>query len=434
VPAITASPGALAFTIQAGSTIRPGDQSITLTAPAPTSFSAAASTFSGGNWLTITSAAAGTTPAIVTAGVTNFSTLAAGPYTGLITVTSPASLTPVQIPVTLTVTGAPALLVDPRSVVFTHATPAVERRIIALSTTGGSLRFTAASNTPWLTVVPSTGETPGMPLEIAVNSAGFAPGTYTGTITITAPGSPNSPQTVAITLNVPAPEPSVTAVTNAATFARGPVSPGELITIFGANLGPEQAAGLRLTAAGLVDTVLGDTRVLFDGVPTPLVYVSSRQISAIVPYAIAGNPGTQLQVEYKGARSIPVDLRVVAAAPGIFPRAIFNQDGSPNTAQNPAALGSIVVFYATGEGQTDPPGIDGKPASDLLPKPRLPVSVKIGGVPADIVYAGAAPNQPAGVIQVNARVPLGFPFAEGLPLVLTIGDAGSQAETVFVRP
>src|SRR5206468_2532834 len=137
------------------------------------------------------------------------------------------------------------------------------------------------------------------------------------------------------------------AVTNAASFAAGPVSPGEFITIFGSTIGPNTPAGLRLTPAGTVDTQLSDTRVEFDNIPAPLVYVSATQVSAIVPYEVTGKTSTVVQVVYNGIRSNPVELRVADAVPAIFPGAVLNQDTTQNTPQNGAEPGSIVVIYAT---------------------------------------------------------------------------------------
>ena len=92
-----------------------------------------------------------------------------------------------------------------------------------------------------------------------------------------------------------------------------------------------------------------------------------------------------------------------------------------------------MVLFGTGEGQTNPPGVDGKLAAGVFPKPVLPLSVRIGGVNAEILYAGAAPGLVAGVIQVNARVPDGVPSGD-VPVLVTVGSASSHPElTVAVR-
>ena len=105
---------------------------------------------------------------------------------------------------------------------------------------------------------------------------------------------------------------------------------------------------------------------------------------------------------------------------------IVNQDGSINSDQNPAPRGSIVVLYATGEGQTNPAGVTGQPAQSPFPKPVLPVSLTIGGIAAGVLWAGEAPGF-VGLLQINAQVPSGFVPPGDLPVVLTVGTYQSQA-------
>lgn len=236
---------------------------------------------------------------------------------------------------------------------------------------------------------------------------------------------------------------SVRAVANAASFRQGPVAPGSIITIFGSGIGPAVPATLQLTNDGqFLTTILGDTRVLFDQVSAPLVYASEGQVSAIVPYAVAGRGSAQLQVEYKGNRSNSVTLNVAQTAPAIFtldssgggPGAILNQDFSVNSASNAAAKGSIVQIFATGEGQTVPPGVDGRLAGDILPRPALPVTVRIAGMPAEVLYSGAAPGLVAGVIQINARIPMEAPSGPAVPVVFQVGPFESPGQvTVSVQ-
>jgi uncharacterized protein (TIGR03437 family) len=116
--------------------------------------------------------------------------------------------------------------------------------------------------------------------------------------------------------------------------------------------------------------------------------------------------------------------------------AILNQDNTTNGTQNGAQPGSIVSIYATGEGVTAPASLEGAIVSpNALTKPVLPVTATIGGITAEILYAGSAPGMPAGLIQINARIPAGVPVGAAAPVVLTIGSATSQSGvTVFVRP
>jgi uncharacterized protein (TIGR03437 family) len=218
-------------------------------------------------------------------------------------------------------------------------------------------------------------------------------------------------------------------VVNGASFATGPVSPGEIISIFGTGIGPNPGASFQIAPdGGPIGTSLGGVEVLFDGTPAPLIYVSGLQISAIVPYEV-GAPSSNVVIEYQGFTSNTVSLPVVASAPAVFTLdtsgsgqgAILNQDGSVNSASNPAAQGSIVVLFATGEGQTKPAGVDGKLAVAPLPKPVLPVSVQVDGLNATVTYAGGAPGLTAGVLQVNVQLPGGV-GSGAVPVVLQVGN------------
>jgi uncharacterized protein (TIGR03437 family) len=187
--------------------------------------------------------------------------------------------------------------------------------------------------------------------------------------------------------------------------------------------------------------------VLFDNIPAPVLFARQDQVNAIAPYFLANRTSTRLVIEYKGVRSEPIDLRVVETAPGIFTAdgsgtgqgSILNQDNSVNSANNAAARGSIIVLYATGEGQVIPAGSDGRViTADSLNRPFANVQVRIGGMPAEVLYAGGAPGLVSGGLQVNVRVPqLTVAGPTPSPVELIIGNASSattQNVSVTVRP
>jgi uncharacterized protein (TIGR03437 family) len=219
-------------------------------------------------------------------------------------------------------------------------------------------------------------------------------------------------------------------VTNGGTLRAGAVAPGEIVTFFGVDIGPATPQSLQLDAAGNVATQLGGTQVMFDGVAAPLIYVSSGQVNTIVPYTVASASTTRVQILNPGRATNTVTLPVTASSPGLF--AIANQDGLVNSAAVPAAAGSVLILYGTGEGQTDPPGVDGRVATTVYPKPLLPVTVQINGQPATVLYAGAAPGFVAGVLQVNVQLPAGLRGT--LPIQVRIGTASTPTGTnVYVR-
>ena len=164
-------------------------------------------------------------------------------------------------------------------------------------------------------------------------------------------------------------------------------------------------------------------------------------MAAIVPYEIAGQTSVPVTVTYQGQTSLATTVSVGFTAPGIFTAdasgsgqaAAVNQDGTLNSASNPASVGSVVSFYGTGEGQTNPGGVDGKIAAVApYPAPQQNVSVTVGGIPAVVDYAGAAPTLVAGVLQFNVEVPSGVPGGVAAPVVITIGGVASQTVTIAV--
>ena len=107
-------------------------------------------------------------------------------------------------------------------------------------------------------------------------------------------------------------------VTNAASFVGGSVAPGEIVTVFAQGAGPAALAGLTLGADRRVTATAGGTRVFFDGTPAPMVYSVSGQVSAIVPYNVAGKSRVEVVVEHNSVSSAPVSVPVVPSAPGLF--------------------------------------------------------------------------------------------------------------------
>ncbi len=229
------------------------------------------------------------------------------------------------------------------------------------------------------------------------------------------------------------------ALVNAASYAQGAVAPGEIVTIYGAGLGPAALTTLQVESGG-VTKVLAGTRVLFGGVSAPMIYVSAVQVSAVVPHAASGP--VDVQVEYNGALSNALSLQVAPAAPGIFTleasgsgqAAALNQDYSLNGPSNPAARGSVIMIFATGGGITEPASADGAITGTDLPWTALLAGVSIGGVECKVHYAGGAPGLVAGALQVNAEIPAEVAPGDELTVVVRVGDTPTRQQvTVAVR-
>jgi len=221
-------------------------------------------------------------------------------------------------------------------------------------------------------------------------------------------------------------------VVNAASMLSGPVAPGEMVSIFGLGIGPVTPAGGTLNVAGTLATELAATKVLFNGTPAPLYYAQDSQINAQAPYEISGAATADVEVFFQGESRGKATVTLAASAPGIFTFSAgaglaiaLNQNGSLNSLIEPARQASIVTLYATGEGLTNPASSDGRPAAAPYPAPVLPVTLTIGGYPAQILFAGEAPGY-AGLLQINARIPGGFAPTGNVPVVLSVGTASSQ--------
>jgi uncharacterized protein (TIGR03437 family) len=216
------------------------------------------------------------------------------------------------------------------------------------------------------------------------------------------------------------------------------LSPGLIFTIKGTNLGPTAPAFGALDSNGRVSSEIAGVQVLVNNYPCPLLYVSATQINAIAPYEIASAVGdfASIEVINNGVPGTVWFVGVAPTNPGIFSfdngkgqAAVLNQDNSVNGAANPAARGSIIQIFATGEGQTMPPGVDGAIANgSVIPVPAATnTSITIGGVAAtSIGYAGTLPGGVAGAFQIDATIPASAPTGSAVPIVFSIGGASSQ--------
>jgi uncharacterized protein (TIGR03437 family) len=237
--------------------------------------------------------------------------------------------------------------------------------------------------------------------------------------------------------------PNILFLTNSAVpgAAVGQLSPGEIVSIFGTNLGP--AIPAQGTAAGLTPypSQLAGFQVLIDGIAAPLLYVSESQINAVVPFGTIGSDSVQLVVVNQLDTSNPAELEIVSATPGVFTTqnesqgypvaAAVNQDGTINSETNPASPGSIVSIFSTGLGTLSPLPPDGTLVS-ASPLPTLNQQALLGSGDQflDILYAGPAPDEVAGAMQVNFRLPA--TTTGTAPIIMFVQNWLSEYFTVWV--
>jgi uncharacterized protein (TIGR03437 family) len=348
---LTPSPGRLLFRYVQGGAV-PSRQTITVNGGSFTATGTA-------SWLALSPSANAISVNVNPAG------LAPGTYTTSLQLL-PAVGTPASVDISLTVLAAAPVLTsvdpsfipinsDPTTVTF-HGSGFTKDTIVFLYSVGF---------TPVQFVDSST-----LRITLPANDLN---GTNNFVFTVKNPDSDVS-NPVSVAIGVPAPQ--ITALVNAASFAPGPVAPGEIVTIFGSNL---------------------DQNITFDFVPATTIYSSATQVNVTIPYGVSA-PTTSVQ----SGSSAPVKLDVAPSAPGIFAAALAGDN--------------ILTLYATGCGVL---------TNDDLPRCTLPVSVTVNDQPATVLYAGIAPGLVQGANQINIQLPDGITSGQ-LTIVLTAGDASSK--------
>jgi uncharacterized protein (TIGR03437 family) len=236
-------------------------------------------------------------------------------------------------------------------------------------------------------------------------------------------------------------------ITNAASNLPGSIVPGEIIVIYGTALSIDvsvtgQVLDYTTYPQGQEDNNINGLQVFINSVPAPLLYESATQIAAIVPYYPPNFVGTAtVQVVDNTATTAVILVQVAASEPEIFTAnssgsgqaAALNQNGSANSASNPASAGQAVVLFVTGDGLETPAGVDGTINAQTLPLPTplLPISATVGGVAAKVQYAGAAPGEVQGIMQLNLLIPAGVPTGSAVPVKVTSGTATSKANVTI---
>jgi uncharacterized protein (TIGR03437 family) len=225
----------------------------------------------------------------------------------------------------------------------------------------------------------------------------------------------------------------IAAAVHAATF-QPKVSPGCVISIFVENLELVAATAQAVP----LPTELGGLRVFVNGAPIPLfgVFPPQRQINAQLPYEVAVGEAT-MEIRLGAVTTAVFRFTVSATAPGIVVfganrAVVVNQDGSVNTAQNPAPAGSIVTVYMTGQGAVQPAVPTGAAApADPLAIPAALSSARVGTAEAVLRFIGLTPGG-VGLLQGNLEVP-NLPPGD-YELTITIGGMTSNAPLMTVRP
>jgi uncharacterized protein (TIGR03437 family) len=440
---LTVNPSQLSFASQAGQPAPTGQTVQVLSTAGALTWTATTSA----PWITVSSSS-GTTPTPVTISV-NPTGLAAGNYTGAVLFTSSGGTATVLVSYALT--SKPALVVTPASLIF--ITPANSNtppaQSLATASSPGSIgyRVSVQVTTPaggsWLSVSAGSGQTPGS-VQVTVNPAGLSQGMYNGVVSFTPIDPTINSVAVPVTLLIGCDltgcsvlPTTIISVVNAASFHPSG-APGAAMTIFGTALSDSTYQALTYP----LPTQLGPTTVTVNGSLVPLYYVSPTQINFQMP---TGAPVTNVQVAVNVANSVskllliaqPHTSTLTVVDPGLFitagnRAAALNQDLSVNTEATPQPAGALILLFITGQGPLTPPLSDGMAApANPLSMIAGTVGVTIGGMQAQVIYAGVAPGF-AGLSQINAVIPAGLAPGDQ-PAFVTVNGVSSNAGLITVR-
>jgi uncharacterized protein (TIGR03437 family) len=176
-----------------------------------------------------------------------------------------------------------------------------------------------------------------------------------------------------------------------------PIAPGELISVLGYNLGPQDGV---TTGEDNWPTVMAGTSLRINGLDAPLRYVSFRRVDAQVPTGLDLTKNAKLSVVRNGVLSSEVEIPVASTSPAMFTVNLagvgqaqaVNGDGTAN-ASTPAAPGSLVTVFANGLGLTNPLAVDGQPIPPGVPLNTIaPVTATVGGLEARVLRAILTPG------------------------------------------
>ena len=374
----------------------------------------------------------------------------AAPYVGKITVVAGAGTTTRSqtITVNLTVNSSPPTITNiwPSTLpvnggaqtVTIYGANIYKATVAKVQGVTAPLATTLLNDTAVLAVIPANLLTTAATLNVLLTNP--APGGDSAT----------SPLTVA---NAP----TIAAIANAASYDTTSISPGELVSIFGANIGPS-APGTMTITGGFVDKTLGGVSVKVDGQDAPILFVSQNQVNIQIPYEVTAGAAKAVVLTNGANPPASTTVTIAAADPGVFTSdpakpgvgqaAALNYNATTlqytlNTAANPAKLGDTILLYLTGEGDY-PPGSFAVPShtgyiipASLNPLPQLnPLpTVMIGGAAATVSYAGPILYSIIGVLQINVVIPAASTTGSAVPVVVSVGATNSQSNvTIAVHP
>jgi len=367
-----------------------------------------------------------------------------GTYTGRVSIIAPGAInSPASVRVTLRVRDPipGTMRASLSTIAFTAregdtANPAIQKLAIKMegeTKPDWTATVTSLNGGNWLSISPASGKGDGE-ITVSARLTDLPAGVYAARINLSAPSATNPTLQIPVSFTVTRPKAVLPAngIVNAASLRAGPIAPGQLVTIAGDHLGPRTGISAKPNeSTNRYANSLGGTRVLFDGVPGVVLYSSLNQVNAQVPFEIAGKSSVKVTIESAGFDpSEPLEVKVAETAPDMFTidgrqAAALNQDYSYNTATTPAAAGSLIQLFFTGQGLTTPRVETGALAPAVAPfaSPDQGVVILIDGQRAEVLFAGLAPGS-LGLLQVNARIPASVTPSSNVLIGARFGNIG----------
>lgn len=485
-PVVTADPASINFAFSQGADAGTAQLTVSSAAPGPFSFTAAASTTTGGSWLQVSSSGGSVTvgsPVSLTVRATPGS-LAVGTYSGAITISSPSTGQNLVVPVTMALSAPPQKIVlSQLGFTFTAVAQggaALPQALGILNTGAGTLNWTANVSTippasGWLSVSASSGTVNRPFLDVSftnvmVNAGSLAPGDYYGQVQISAAGASNSPQIAVVALKVlppgsnPGPDVRPTGLTftgvsgaanpGSQSFTIGnltanPITFGSAVAYVGGGSWikylPTDATISPATPADVV--VQPDFSNLSSGVRRAALTLAfdDGSIQTISILSVLAPPGTTLGQNSKEKRRAaggctPTSLlpqftqiafgsnaTVSVGYPALIASYIVDDCGSPMTS------GSVVVSFSNG----DPPLSlislqDGHWTASWQPvNPSASVTLTLNAIEPDQALTGTRQSAPQ-TAQLSAQNP---PILSGVPesVGTLAGGAFAPGDLILIK-
>ena len=342
----------------------------------------------------------------------NASGLAAGTYTGGVSVTASAGgvTQSIVIPVILTVTAPAALTASPASISVFSGYPAVSATGFTVQTGAAGVAFTAstsAASAGWLKISPTSGVAP-TPVTVTIDPTKATAGVYTDSIVFSSPGTAGTSVPVQMSLSYALLPQQVNAATGS-----GPdhtVAPNEIVLLSLSDFACPTAPAISINGTAVSYSEYAGGQIKY-AVPANITQPAFLT-------AVCGTSTTWSSYSMNTAASIPGIYTTTGAASG--QAAANNSDGTLNTAANMATRGGWLSVYGTGFGAYNAPGSSG------LKTEAGTVTATIGGMASTVMYAGSVPGSTDGLQQFNLQIPSGIAAGSAVPVVLTVNGTSTQ--------